>query len=183
MGDLWKLFRWPNGLANILALFAGIVIVMMMLHVTADVTGRLFFNRPLDGTLEIVAGYYMVAVIFFPLAYVVQNDGHIEVDLFTRRMPQRYRLALHVFASILGLIFVAFFIWRALDGALHAYGISEVRETAEGVIAIWPSRFYLPIGLAAMWLYILYQLAVSLRGWKEDGGPEEPHASGPGMHE
>ena len=181
--EVMKHFHWPNGIANVLAFLAGIVIVLMMVHVTADVVGRLLFNRPLDGTLEIVAGYYMVAVIFFPLAYVVQNDGHIEVDLFTRRLPHAYRRALNVFASLFGLVFIAFFIWRTLDGALHAYRISEVRETADGVIAIWPSRFYLPVGLAAMWLCILYQFVVSLRNWSEDRGPEEPHASGPGTHE
>ena len=45
----------------------------MMLHVSADVTGRYLLRRPIDGTTEIVSAYYMVIVAYLPWAYLAQE--------------------------------------------------------------------------------------------------------------
>ena len=61
-----RLLTWlqkPIDLLLWLSLLAGF---LMMAHVTIDVTGRYVFNRPLDGTTEIVAAYYMVMVAYAP---------------------------------------------------------------------------------------------------------------------
>ena len=63
-----RLLRWlerPIDLLSGSRLVAGF---LMMLHVSVDVTGRYLFNRPIDGTTEIVAAYYMVLVAYLPWA-------------------------------------------------------------------------------------------------------------------
>ena len=81
--------KYIQGPTNALALVGGVAIILLMLHVVADVMGRELFRFPLEGTLEIVSFYYMVAVTFFPLAYVCHNEGHISVELFTKNLPRR----------------------------------------------------------------------------------------------
>ena len=84
-----RLLRWlelPIQLSLWIALIAGF---LMMMHVTADVTGRYFFNSPLEGTTEIVSAYYMVVVAYLPWAFLARHDNHIVADMFTRAIPPR----------------------------------------------------------------------------------------------
>ena len=61
--------------SNLLTKLAGIIIMVMMIHISADVAAKYLLNDPIDGTLEIVAAYYMVVIVFFPLAYVTITRG------------------------------------------------------------------------------------------------------------
>ncbi len=70
----------------ILMAIGGVVIILLMLHITADVAGKYFFNTPIIGTLEIVSRYYMVAVVFLPLAFVQIRRQHLTVEMFTMKI-------------------------------------------------------------------------------------------------
>src|SRR5262245_13352289 len=77
-----RLLNWlqkPIDLMLWISLAAG---VLMMLHVTVDVVGRYAFNRPLDGTTEIVAAYYMVVIAYAPWAWIAARDNHIVAGMF-----------------------------------------------------------------------------------------------------
>ena len=77
-----RLLSWlekPISLLLWASLAAG---VLMMLHVTVDVTGRYVFNRPLEGTTEIVAAYYMVVIAYAPWAWIAARDNHIVAGMF-----------------------------------------------------------------------------------------------------
>ena len=106
-----KLIRWSA--AGILMSIGGIALLAMMGHVAGDVIGRSFFGAPIDGTLEIVSGYYMVAVVFLPLAFVTRNDDHIYVELFTRRMGAGRIALLDAAVEFLALLFVGFLAWQS----------------------------------------------------------------------
>jgi len=154
-----KLIQIPTSFFN---LVASIAIVLMMLHVVADVFGRILFAHPLEGTTEIVSRFYMVLVIFLPLAYVCHHEGHIIVELFTKGLSRRRMAKLEVFIGLLTLGFVAWFWWESLVEAYLSYDANEIAETAEGFITVWPSRFLLPLGLGLMWLYTVYRLVEDL---------------------
>jgi hypothetical protein len=59
-----------GAVSNLLLAIGAAIITLMALHVIADVSCRYLLNQPLPGTIEIVSLYYMVAVIYLPLAYV-----------------------------------------------------------------------------------------------------------------
>jgi TRAP-type C4-dicarboxylate transport system permease small subunit len=63
MDRLLRWLQWPIDLLFWLGLLAGF---LMMAHVTVDVTCRYLLNSPLEGTTEVVAAYYMVAVAYLP---------------------------------------------------------------------------------------------------------------------
>ncbi|MCY4548836.1 MAG: TRAP transporter small permease [Defluviicoccus sp.] len=141
---------WLRIPSDSLAAVAGVLILVMMVHVTADVFGRLAFSAPIDGTLEIVAGYYMVAVVFLPLAHVSRGEGHIFIELFTRGLPERVRSCLDAAAATLTLFYVALMAWQtAVEAMIQTEG-GELWETADDLIVIWPSRWLIPIGCALM---------------------------------
>jgi TRAP-type C4-dicarboxylate transport system permease small subunit len=146
-----------------LTFVAGIAMVLMMLHIVVDVIGRMVFSRPLNGTTEIVSGYYMVAVIFFPLAYVTRYEGHITVELFTRKLPPRQFAWLEVVVGMVCLGFLAWFTWESGVSAYNSLVQKEQWETAADLVTIWPSRWILPIGLTLMGVYMTLRVIDDLR--------------------
>ncbi len=61
MNKFSKALSVPINCLMWLACFGG---VLMMVHITIDVIGRVVFNNPFDATIEVVSAYYMVAVSF-----------------------------------------------------------------------------------------------------------------------
>lgn len=158
-----RLSSWLELPINLLMWLACFFGVLMMLHVSADVVGRVLFDHPFDGTIEIVSGYYMVAIAFLPLAYVTRHEGQIIVELFTRNMSTRKLLLLDAAVNILTVVYMSAFAWMTGTMAVEQTASREAWETAYGQVQIWPSRWYLPIGCALMAIYLLVRIAADFR--------------------
>ncbi len=126
-----KLFAW--------------LIFPMVASLVYEVVARYVFNAPLHGTVEIVSSYYMVAVVFLPLAMIERLNGHIVVELVTQHLPRRGQDALIGIVALVSALYFATFAWRTWGDALNKYAVGE---SALGTVqvTIWPTRFYLPIG-------------------------------------
>lgn len=137
-----------------LALIAGVCVVLMMVHVVADVAAKYVFNMPIQGTLEIVSKYYMVAIVFLPLAIVELRKEHIYVDVFLRLMPDAVRLGVYFFTALLTASFYGVLAYQSYQAAMHAFRINEMMMGALFVVT-WPGRWCLPLGFAAVALAVL----------------------------
>ncbi len=147
-------------LSNLLLEIAGALLLVMMVHVCADVGMKNFFRQPIQGTLEIVSYYYMVGAVFLPVAFVELTRGAVSVDLFFNMMPRPAQVAcmflvLVVCAVAYGL--VAKITW---GDALRGYARGEVVMGPISVV-IWPSRFVLP-GSFALGAFVCAVHAVGL---------------------
>ena len=82
---------------------------------------------------------------------------HIRVDLFVQLMPRSVQLGLYVLACLLGL---AYFGILAYQSYLDALRSTERLETimSNFIFYIWPARWALPVGFAAVVLAILSNL-------------------------
>jgi TRAP-type C4-dicarboxylate transport system permease small subunit len=144
-----------------LACFGG---VLMMVHITIDVIGRVVFNNPFDATIEVVSAYYMVAVSFLPLAYISRHEGQIIVELFTRKLRKRPMLRLELLVNVVTLAYLLLFAWQTTLGAIERSISNEMWETAAGFLEVWPSRWLLPAGLIVMALFVLFRILEDFRG-------------------
>lgn len=150
-------------LGQVLAFFAGIAIMAMMFHIVIDVALKYFLNDPIDGTTEIVAAYYMVATVFLPLAYVTATEGHLFVELFTSRLKKRPLAVLTFFTMLLTLLYLFAMIYWMIHEAIEQTKSGEAWETSVELVAVWPSRWLLPIGLGAMALVVIVQAVRTVR--------------------
>ncbi|MCE8021055.1 TRAP transporter small permease [Halomonas sp. MCCC 1A11036] len=155
--------RLANHISYALAVVAALSLGLMMLHVTADVIGKHFFNSPIPGTTEVVASYYMVAVVFLPLAWVEVREGSIVVELLYGLFPLAAKKVLLAVATTLSAFFYGGLAWLSWAPALHAWKIGEVVEGAWRVV-IWPTKFLLPLGLALACLVMTIRLIDIFRG-------------------
>ena len=143
------LFLW-------LGLLAG---VLMMLHVTADVTGRFAFSRPIEGTTETVAAYYMVAIAYLPWAWIARHDRHIVAGIFTQIGSPRFDVWLQLAVTTLTTVYVSVFVYRTFVTALDRTQSGEVWLAGTKYLPVWPCRWMLPLAGGLMVLYLLLRIA------------------------
>lgn len=149
--------------ANIAMLAACIAVVLMMLHVTADAIGKYMLSRPMYATQETVQFYYMVALVFLPIAYIARGEGHICVELLTQNIQGRSRARLDVFIGILTLVWLVLIAWYSGEEAITTTRDGELQETSNSYLVVWPGRWFIPVGCTIMLLAVLTQLARDIR--------------------
>lgn len=147
--------RLTERIAGVLCFVAGIALLTMMVQVTADAVMRYAFNSPLPGTVEIVSAYHMLIVVFFPLAYVTREGGHIVVTLFTRKLSRRALGVLERCVNALSFTVLVLVIWMTLQEALFRTAERETWDAGNLLVDVWPSRWGIPIGCAAMALFLV----------------------------
>jgi TRAP-type C4-dicarboxylate transport system permease small subunit len=161
---------WSRALLA-LAILAGIA---MMLHVSLDVFMRNVFNAPMRQTNQMVAGYYMIAATFLPIAFLGKRDDHITADVFTEYMRPLTRRALDIFTTLLGMIYMTLFTWQSWISADRRTSQGEVLEVSGGYMIVWPGRWLLTIAGASLFLcFALRFVRLVLPG----PGPDEHHHS------
>lgn len=146
LGRASTLFAWISGIA----------LILMMLHITAEVVARYIFNAPLHGTVEIVSAYYMVAVVFLPLAMIERGNGHIVVELVSQHLPRRIHEILIGVVALVSALYFGAFAWQTWGDALAKYAVGE-QALGTVAITVWPTRFYLPVGCGLITLVLVYK--------------------------
>lgn len=160
-------------LSDLLGVLAGLALVLMMLHITAEVVARYVFDSPLHGTVEIVSTYYMVAVVFLPLALIERVNGHIIVELLSKHFPQRTQEILIAVVALASALFFAAFAWQTWGDALKKF---EIGEEALGTVSVtvWPTRFYIPIGCGLLVIVLVHK---AIRLFRGDGSVLHTHVA------
>ena len=149
-----------------LAVLGAAAMLLMMLHVVADVTGRYLFNHPLSGTLESVTYYYMVTVTALPFAYVTRMQGQITVEMFTSWLPQRWVSLLDCCAGILMLVYVSVLAWKIGEEAVTMTRLGEVQDAGSMQFITWPTRWVPAIGFGIMACAVLLRVIEDFRGFR-----------------
>jgi TRAP-type C4-dicarboxylate transport system permease small subunit len=128
----------------------------MMLHITADVLCRYLFSISLHGTIEIVSTYYIVAVVFLPLALVERLNAHIVVELLSQHLPRRASELLIAGVGLISAAYFGAFTWQTWGDAVQKFRVGEV-ILGTVPVTVWPTRFYLPVGCGLITLVLVYK--------------------------
>lgn len=159
------MYRFVTWLNTAFLVISAIFVVLMMLHVTADVLLRSVSNVGIIGTLEVVSYYYMVCAIFLAFGYVEMHNEHIRVDLFVQQMPRSAQVVLYILACLAGFVFFGLLAWQSMIDALRATASQET-IMSNFLFYVWPSRWALPIGFIGCLLAILCNLLKSVTRWR-----------------
>jgi TRAP-type C4-dicarboxylate transport system permease small subunit len=149
-------------MSRFLILIAGIGLLLMMTQTVVDVIADNFFGQPIPGNLEVISVYHMVLVVFLPLAMVEWKHENIQVDLFYLSMPawmQRFSLVL---GYLICVVFFAILTRQTWIDAVVSLRKSEVLMASVYVL-VWPAKFILPIGFAAITLVSIRHFFQAMR--------------------
>ncbi len=166
-----------RGFAHALAFVAGVSVLLMMLQTVADVFMSNVFGRPIAGNLEVISIYHMVLVVFLPLALVELRHEHISADLLVRLLPRGLQRAIYAAGSLVSAAFFAILTYQTWLDAVAAWRIDEIMMGAV-YVTVWPAKFALPLGFAAI------LLACLMHAWRSVTDPDfEPVPPAPEIDE
>jgi TRAP-type C4-dicarboxylate transport system permease small subunit len=143
---------------------AEILIAAMALHIFVDIALRSVAGIALEGTIEIVGNWYMIAIIFLPLAAIQRRRLHIVVEILTQHFGPRLRAVLEAFSDLLMAAFAGAIAWVSAEEAIKLTALGEVIELPHIFIYIWPVRWFIPVGFGLMGLVALLQVVGRVHG-------------------
>lgn len=143
----------------VLNLVSSIVLFILLLYVTAEVTMRLMFNSPLAGHLE-MSQLLIAASVFLGLAYAQARRGHVGMDILINRLPPRPAMIFDTITLFLSFVAVGIIVWYAWSGAVNSFLIGDVTPTSD--VPTWWSKAAVPIGGGLLCIRFLVQIGQNL---------------------
>lgn len=167
---LQRLFDVGGALA---ALFVFAIFVVML-----GATVMREFGLPTGGTDDVVS-WLTAAAAFFGLAHTFKHGDFVRVGLLLEKLPPGARRAFEIGSLTVATVFTGYLAW-----SVTAYVIDSWRfgDMANGlvVIPIWIPQSSLAVGTVLLWLAVVDELLVVVRGGKPGyvEAVERRHASG-----
>lgn len=153
---------------KLFAYVAGVVLVLSMLAIFADVMGRKLLNASVPGTLEMTE-YALCYITFLSLAWLLKEEGHVRMDILLNRLSSKNKALLNMVTSIVGAIVCLVVAWF---GALVTWdyfqrGISAQTQLATPLaIGLAP----IPIGTFLFSIQFARRAREYMKSWKASTG-------------
>ena len=157
MDQITQQAREPNAVVTwisnaLIAISAAALGVMLFLSV-ADVIGRYFFLRPIEGTSELV-GTLLIIASSLGLGYCQLVKGNISIDVFTRRFKPRGQAILNICSYLMSIAVTVIMTWRG-SLMMYDYMFKQLGGTSATLgIILWPFMFIMSLGFA--WVTIIF---------------------------
>lgn len=142
--------------SNGAAIAVGSIIVLMMLHVTAEVLLRVLFELHIPGTMEVVTYYYMVSAVFVGIFCCTVEDCHVRVDVFAQLFRGRVRRLIDWVGAIAVVVYFGLFSYGLVLKAVASWKRQETVDAIAFQLTTWPSRWVAFAGIALSLIAALY---------------------------
>ncbi len=113
-GKIERLEKFAHSSSHWVNWVAGVGLVAMLGLIVADIIGIKFFRHPIPGAIEMVA-FLGVVVTAFAIAFTQVRRGHIQVEFFVMRLPQRAQAGVTALVSLLGIALFGLLAWQSYD--------------------------------------------------------------------
>ena len=107
-GSLDRLLALVN---RAMAFLAALAILFMMLAISYSVILRYVWDKPVAWVIEI-SSYLKLYITFLGTAWLLQQDGHVEVDLFLGSAKPRTRAAFKAITFLGGVLVALILTWK-----------------------------------------------------------------------
>lgn len=139
-----KIIHTVNKINNAMGAFAGSVLVLLSLVVFYDVISRYFFRSPTIFAFDLSTWLTGVAA-FLTGGYVLLHKGHIRVDIFYERYPEKVKSIVEILSSIFMMTLAITFLWYGGARVLQLLESGAVASTGLN-IPLWIKWVIVPIG-------------------------------------
>ncbi|WP_296579746.1 TRAP transporter small permease subunit [Phreatobacter sp.] len=104
--------------------------------------------------------HLLVPICLLGMAYAIRHGEHVRVDIFFATYPERLKVAIELFAAMLGILFglvVIILSWRYVG---QSWRIDEGSANPGGIPWRWALKAFIPLGFA---IFTLQSLGDALR--------------------
>ncbi len=149
-------------ISRVMAAIAALVLGAMMMIGVADVCGRFFFNKPIEGSFEL-GGILLVTAGTWGMAYCQMQKTNIRIDVITARFPKRAQPVFNIFAYLFCIVATGVTTWRT-SLMTHEYMVSTLGNLTPTLqIPYWPFMLTLAMGFAWLTVIFIYDLFKSIK--------------------
>jgi TRAP-type C4-dicarboxylate transport system permease small subunit len=129
-------------------------LVCMMLLVVADVSLRFLFNRPVEGSFELVE-FMMAIVVCMGMAYCGMKRGHTTVEFLVSRFSEKTQHLIDGFNSLVSAVLFALISWGSVGQALMLKESESITTVLE--IPLYPFLWVLAVCSGLLGIVFLLQ--------------------------
>lgn len=155
--------------ARLLTLCGAVALAVMLFWTMLDIGGRLAFNRPIHGTLDLVE-VTLVLVAFLALPECFRRDEQIKVDVFDAMLSPRRLAILILIGEIATLAFLALLATTLLQPLADAYRFGDQKPDLP--VPIWTLLLAIEIALVVSMLVVLHRVGSQTRAVLRQPGKE-----------
>ena len=147
--SLYKGMKPVSSVANAIGM---VMMTVMMIFVTLDVTLRKLVSMPILGSIEITQ--FMLAIcVSFGLAQCTIDKGHVIVDLFVSRLTTRAKARLGIVTGVLAFGSCLMVTWQLFN---YIFIIKEVNNVSSVLkIPMWPFVALVTLGFV-LFCFVLF---------------------------
>ncbi len=146
---------WLSHVENAFNMLAAFAILALMLLAVAQVIGRLGFNMPVPGFIDITE-QAMAIFAFAGVAYCQRVGGHIRMEIVLGKLGGRGLYLSEMLGVILIAFTVALLVWGSWFHFDRSWAIGD--STMDIRLPTWPSKLMVPVALSLLFLRLLLQI-------------------------
>ena len=139
----------------VLTAMGAVVLGVMMFYSVADIIGRYFFRKPIEGTVELI-GLLVVVVGVLGLGYCQLLKGNIAIDIVTSRFTRRGRAILNICSYLMSIAVCVIITWQVFLRSNDYMNKTLGGETIILGIRLWPFMFLM--GVCFTWVTFIFIL-------------------------
>ena len=159
-----KIVTTPSKILNYIG---SVVLFMLVIMTTIDVTGRYLFSKPLPATYELTQFMFSITV-FFGMAYFGIIKRHIRINLLVDKFPPAAQNIIDTTTGLLSLGMCIVLSWQAFVQA-RVLQLDKLRSDIWH-IPIFPFQFLIALALAIFAMVLLADFLESLATVLKRGG-------------
>jgi len=152
-------------LARKLTFCGAVALAVMLFWTMADIGGRLAFNQPIHGTLDLVE-VTLVLVAFLALPECFRRDEQIKVDVFDAMLGPRRLARLVLIGEVATLAFLGLLAATLLEPLADAYRFGDRKPDLP--VPIWTLLAAIEVALVVSIGVVIGRIAVQLRAALQD---------------
>lgn len=148
-----KLENMQVSVENALSGVSAILLSFMMIVTTVDVVLRYVFGSPLPGIFSLCQ-MVMVGVVYFAVAFVQQQKGHVRVDVVIDRLAGNPRAVMEIATLLVALAAFGMMFWKTGQYAWRSW-VTQDFEMGLVEYPFWPARTAIFLGVGILCLRLV----------------------------
>ncbi|EOD78600.1 TRAP dicarboxylate transporter, DctQ subunit [Grimontia indica] len=152
MYTLLLLERSINRIADVLGWIASTLFLLLVINVFYNVVMRYVFNQVSIGSQEL-EWHLFSAVFLLGIPYALKTGGHVRIDVFYERWPQKIQAVIDLLGCLILLLPFSFLIFYfGLDFTREAYQLGEGSGDPGGLPHRWVIKGMIPASFLFLFL-------------------------------
>jgi len=160
------LFTAVDRFTNSLGWTAGLLILVIMLTTTYEVTARYLFNAPTIWVWPLNRQIFGVFILFAGI-YAMGKESHIRIEILYDYFPGSVKKLANFIALAAFILFLGTFVWQGYKMGANAW---MVKEKASGAfrLPLYPLKMFIPVAGCLFCLEGIYIFLMKKNNKDED---------------